>query len=92
MLTLILVLAVLCLAVIAGPHLADHQGFVHIVAGDYVIECSLTTAVIVILVGCALLYLVLSLIAYFLSMPGGISRWLGRHGLRKSRSPCTAPS
>ena len=57
MMRFLIFLAVICAAVVLGPMLSDSQGFVHMVVGNYVIETSVTTAVIIIVLFLAALWL-----------------------------------
>ena len=55
MIKLVLLIAVLCLAIIAGPMTSESQGFVHIAAGNYIIETSLVSAVDITVIALAVL-------------------------------------
>ncbi len=83
MIRFIVFLAVVCGAVILGPMLSDSQGFVHIVIGSYIIETSVTTAVIVLALFLTICYLLLSLIRHLLSIPHGTARWFRTRSLKK---------
>lgn len=76
-----------CAAIYAGPYLADNQGFVHIAAGNYVVETSLTVAVVLALVVLAVLFGLYKLGTYCVSVPRGAFRWAsGRTGHRLQRT------
>lgn len=83
MMRFLIFLAVICAAVVLGPMLSDSQGFVHMVVGNYVIETSVTTAVIIIVLFLAALWLAYSLIRHFLSIPHGTARWFKKRSLKK---------
>lgn len=84
MLKTLFLLAFACLAIIVGPYLADSQGFVHIATNDYVIETSLTTALIILTVSFFVLYIAVYLCNRFLRLPKGTVRWFHLHSARKS--------
>jgi HemY protein len=86
MIRFIAFLAVVCAAVVLGPMLSDSQGFIHMVVGDYIIETSVTTAVILLVVFLAVLWLVYSIIRHFLSIPHGTARWFRKRSLKKQDS------
>ena len=83
MIKFLFVIIIVCAAVTFGPILADNQGFVHIAIADYILEMSLTTAVISLVVALFVLYLLLSLISHFLRLPGGTMRWLRKRSSKK---------
>ena len=83
MIKFLFVIIIVCAAVIFGPILADNQGFVHIAIADYILEMSLTTAVIILVVALFVLYLLLSLISHFLRLPGSTMRWLRKRSSKK---------
>lgn len=81
--TLIFII-ILCLAIFAGPHLSYTQGFVHIATNTYVIETSLTMAIITIVVFFALLYAIVKLIKYFIVLPKGTFNWFSNRNKKRS--------
>ncbi|MCR5084825.1 MAG: hypothetical protein K6A65_04920 [Succinivibrionaceae bacterium] len=86
MIKTLVIIAVVCAAALLGPLLADSQGFVHIATGSYIVECSLTTAAVILVVTFAVLYVLIVTLARVLHIPTWIRRWLRRHGEDKSRS------
>ncbi len=86
MIKLIILIAILSLAVIAGPFTSESQGFVHIAAGNYIIETSLTSAVLIAIIFTSALFIILSIIKRFIKIPVGASSWLRRHNRIKSGS------
>lgn len=84
MIRIIIFAAVICAAIVLGPYLAGAQGFVHIAAGDYIIETSVTTAVIVILLLIFAVWLVFFLIKHVIAVPHGTLRWFHRRSARKA--------
>ncbi len=86
MIKILVILAIICLAIVAGPYLADSQGFVHVVLGDWIIETSLVTAVIVLTAAYVLLFFLLGIVIRFVRLPRGTSKWFSRHKVRKSAS------
>ncbi len=90
MLKTILLIAILCLAIAAGPLLSDSQGLVHIAAGGYVIETSLVTACILLFAAAIIVYLVAALLRRLLRLPSGTIGLLSRHSSRKALKLQTA--
>ena len=87
MIRVVVFILLVCAAIYAGPYLADNQGFVHVAAGDYVVETSLTVAVVLALVVLAVLFVLYKLATYCVSVPRGAFRWAsGRTGHRLQRS------
>lgn len=86
MLKYLLLIAVLAAAIIFGPALSDTQGLVHIAAGDYVIETSLTTAVILLVIAFVVIWLVLRFLGWVLHIPGLSRAFMRRHGNKKALS------
>ncbi len=86
MIKILLFIAILCAAIFAGPFLADQQGFVHIATQDYIIETSLTTAVIIAIVSFIVLFLLCTLILKCLRIPKGTQSFFRRQHQRKSSS------
>ena len=86
MLKILLGLLIACGAIIVGPLLADKQGFVHISFGNYIIEASVTTTVIILLVTIVLVHVFWNLIKSIFGMPGGTARWFKAHNEKKALS------
>ena len=86
MLKILLGLLIACGAIIVGPLLADKQGFVHISFGNYIIEASVTTTVIILLVTIVLVHVCWNLIKNIFGMPGGTARWFKAHSEKKALS------
>lgn len=86
MLKLLLFILILCAAVFAGPWLADSQGFVHIAGGDYVVETSLTTAVILLIIAFIVLFFLGNLLIKLWRMPRGTRKLMVRRKARKASS------
>ena len=84
MIKLVLLIAVLCIAIIAGPMTSESQGFVHIAAGNYIIETSLVSAVVITVIALAVLCLVLGLVKRFIHIPRGAARWLRLRSRQKA--------
>lgn len=77
MLKIFFVLAIMCGAVFLAPQLADSQGFVHIATNDYIVETSLTTAVVIIAVTFLVLLTVLTILDKSFKLPGVAARAFG---------------
>lgn len=80
---IIFVLALIA-AIVLGPRMADSQGLVHIATSGYIIETSITTAVILIVASFIVLYILIRLILACLKMPGGTSRFFQRFFANRS--------
>ncbi len=78
MLKVLFFILILCAAIFVGPFLADEQGYVHIATQDYIIESSLTTAIILAIVTFIVLYFAIALIIKFIRIPRG-TRSVLRH-------------
>lgn len=81
----IFVLATLA-AIVLGPHLSNHQGLVHIATSQYIIETSITTAIIVIVVSFILMYMAIRFIIACIKMPRDTSRFFNRFFINRSSS------
>lgn len=77
MIKIIIALAFLCGAVFLGPRLADSQGFVHIATNDYIIETSLTTAVIIAVIAFVVLHIVINVLFRSIHLPKSTAKWFG---------------
>lgn len=86
MLKIIIALVILCAAVFLGPRLADSQGFVHIATNNYIIESSLTTAVIVLLIAFIILHFVVNLINRSVRLPSSTAKWLDSRKVKKQQN------
>lgn len=78
MIKIIIAVALLCCAVFFGPRLADSQGFVHIATEGYIVETSLTTAIIIALVSFLVLHVIVNLINGTIRLPKSTARYFGR--------------
>lgn len=86
MLKILLFILILCAAVFAGPYLADEQGYVHISTQDYIVETSLTTAIVIAIVSFIVLYFVVSLLFKFIHLPRGTQSLFRRRQAKKGSS------
>ncbi|MBO8414952.1 MAG: hypothetical protein IAB19_01035 [Proteobacteria bacterium] len=84
MLKILIFIIILCAAIFAGPYLADQQGYVHIATDNYIVETSLTTAVVLAIVSFIVLYFVVSLLLKILRMPRGTRSFFKRRGQKKT--------
>ena len=75
MIRLIVLLVILAAALLVGPQLADHQGYVMIAVADYTIEMSVITAAIIAFVFYFLLLLTEGLLSRLFSVRRGIRGW-----------------
>lgn len=71
-------------AIFVGPYLSDEQGFVHIAAGEYVIETSLTTAIILLFVAFIVFYLVLRALLNIKATPKVFGVFLNKRAQKKA--------
>ena len=69
MIKILIAVGLLCAAVFLGPRLADSQGFVHIATEGYIIETSLTTAIIIAFVSFVVLHVLVNIINRSVSLP-----------------------
>lgn len=85
MIRLIIVLLILAAAMLFGPELANHQGYMLIAVGDYTIEMSVITAAVI----AVAFYIVLLIIEAVLSRVFGIRRglrvWWRKRGYQKAQ-------
>ena len=86
MFKILILLLLCCAAIVLGPFLSDKQGFVHIATGNYVIETSLTTAVILSVVTFLLVYLLIRVLGKIVNMPGGTANWFKKRSQKKAIS------
>lgn len=77
---LIVAAALLGAALIFGPSLSDTQGFVHITAGGYIVETSLTVSILLLVVLFIVVYAVVRIISRCVHIPKGTTSWFRRHG------------
>lgn len=84
MLKILIFIAVLCAAIFAGPYLADQQGYVHIATDNYVVETSLTTAVIILIAAFLVLYLLIGLLRRLLAVPHGTRLFFSGRSIRRT--------
>ena len=83
MIKIIIAVLLLCGAVFLGPRLADSQGFVHIATECYIIETSLTTAIILAIVSFVVLHIVVNLINRSIRLPKLTARWFVNRKAKK---------
>ena len=86
MIKIIIAVLLLCGAVFLGPRLADSQGFVHIATECYIIETSLTTAIILAIVSFVVLHIVVNLINRSIRLPKLTARWFVNRKAKKLQS------
>lgn len=86
MIKILIAVALLCAAVFLGPRLADSQGFVHIATDNYIIETSLTTAIILALVAFVVLHIVVNLLNRSIKLPRSTSNWFARRRNKKQQA------
>ncbi len=77
----ILLLIVLGIA----PSLADHQGLVHIEVAGYIVETSLLTAIVCLIIFCGLLYVCLGFLASLFNLHKGLLAWSKARNSIKTR-------
>lgn len=75
MIKILIAVALLCGAVFVGPRLADSQGFVHIATNSYIVESSLTTAIIILFVAFFVLHVVVNIISRSIKLPKSTARF-----------------
>ena len=85
MIKILLAVALLCAAVFLGPRLADSQGFVHIATDNYIVETSLTTAIILALVAFLVLHVLINLLNRSVKLPRSTSRWFTKRRQHKQQ-------
>lgn len=85
MIKILIAVALLCAAVFLGPRLADSQGFVHIATENYIVETSLTTAIIIGIVTFLVLHIVINLINRSFKIPSNTSHWFAKRRERKQQ-------
>lgn len=83
MIKILIAVGLLCAAVFLGPRLADSQGFVHIATDSYIIETSLTTAIIIAFVSFVVLHVLVNIINRSVSLPKSTARWFGNRKVKK---------
>lgn len=83
MIKILIAVGLLCAAVFLGPRLADSQGFVHIATEGYIIETSLTTAIIIAFVSFVVLHVLVNIINRSVSLPKSTARWFGKRKIQK---------
>jgi HemY protein len=86
MLKILFWLLLVCAAMIVGPSLADKQGFVHISVGNYIIEASVTTTVVLALITIVVVHVLWNFINSLLHVPGGTARYFKRRHEKKALS------
>lgn len=86
MIKILIAVALLCGAVFLGPRLADSQGFVHIATEGYIIETSLTTAIIIAFISFVVLHVLINIINSSISLPQSTARWFGHRKVKKQHN------
>lgn len=86
MIKILIAVALLCGAVFLGPRLADSQGFVHIATDNYIVETSLTTAIIVAFVAFLVLHVVVNIISRSARLPKITARWFRFHSAKRQQN------
>jgi HemY protein len=85
MIRLIVLLVILAAALLFGPQLADHQGYVLISVADYTIEMSVVTASVIAVVFYFLLLLTENLLSRLFSVRRGLRGWWGNRRYVKAQ-------
>lgn len=83
MIKILIAIALLCGAVFLGPRLADSQGFVHIATEGYIVETSLTTAIVIAFVSFIILHILVNLITKTLKLPTTTGKWCRSRKVKK---------
>lgn len=83
MIKFIIFAALAIVAVFAGPYLADGKGLVHIDAFGYIIETSLSFAIIAIVVTYILIHLIIAIISKIFNIPTGTLSFFRKMGSKK---------
>lgn len=86
MIKILVFVAILCLAIFLGPYLTDSQGFVHIATDNYVLNTSLTFAIIAIVIFVAVVSLIIKLITSILKVPKLTLNVLSKHHRNKIKN------
>lgn len=85
MIRLIILLVILAAALLLGPQLANHQGYVMIAVAGYTIEMSVITAAIIAFVFYLLLLLTEGLLTRLFSVRRGLRGWWGNRRYLKAQ-------
>lgn len=85
MIKILIAVALLCGAIFLGPRLADSQGFVHIATEGYIVETSLTTAIILAIVAFLVLHIIVNLINRSVKLPKRTSLWFSGRRVKKQQ-------
>lgn len=85
MFKILIAVALLCGAIFLGPRLADSQGFVHIATDGYIVETSLTTAIILAIVAFVVLHIVVNIINRSVKLPGRTATWFSSRRVKKQQ-------
>lgn len=85
MIRLILLLVILAAALLLGPQLADHQGYVMIAVAGYTIEMSVVTAAIIAFVFYIVLLMTEGLLSRLFSVRRGLRGWWGNRRYLKAQ-------
>ena len=85
MIRLIVLLVILAAALLFGPQLADHQGYVLISVADYTIEMSVVTAAVIAVVFYFLLLLTENILSRLFSVRRGVRGWWSHRRYAKAQ-------
>lgn len=85
MIRLIVLLVILATALLFGPQLADHQGYVMIAVADYTIEMSVVTASVLAVIFYFLLLLTENVLSRLFSVRRGLRGWWGNRRYVKAQ-------
>ncbi len=83
MIKILIAVALLCGAVFVGPRLADSQGFVHIATNDYIVESSLTTAIIIAFFAFLVLHVLVNIVSRSIMLPKSTARFFSNRKCHK---------
>lgn len=85
MVKLVIMLLVLAGLMITAPMLANNQGFVYIDTGSHVIQLSLVSMIILLILAYLAVYLVLAVIGRIMSVKKGLTDWYGNARTDRSK-------
>lgn len=80
-----IMLLTLAILLVLGPVLSEHQGFVHISFENYIVEMSVVSALIIIVVFFCLSFFIFGLIGRSLGLKKGMISWFGKNRRTKSQ-------
>ncbi len=85
MIRLIIVLLILAAAMLFGPELANHQGYMMIAVGEYTIEMSVVTAVVIAVVFYIVLLIIEAILSRIFGIRRGVRRWWRQRRSQKAQ-------